>query len=752
MRFVAACMLFVLASLPVAAQGWLDHLARFTETPTVTGYEEMLAAEIRARLKDFSPQTDNLGNVYVTLGSGAPHRLIVAPMDEPGYVVSGITPDGYLRVQRLPQNPSPHGLFDLLHAAQPVVIYTRGGKWISGIVAGRSTHIQGGRRDAPRGDHPDEMYIDIGASTAEEVRKAGVDILDPIAAERTLYRMGYARLTASAVGDRFGAVTLVELLSRMDRSKIAGTLTIAFAAKQYATSRGLDRLLQHVRADEMVYAGRLLPRRGGFRQQAQEPRVPRLEPGSGVLIASAAADATGAATLSGLPAELQTLATTHRIPAATDYSAPLGRVSYTRGPVLPERFAHVGVGVAWGNTPAEFIHGGDVAALVALLEAYVTGGVPSQSAAFAFSAAQPLPAPALPEKPTARPSNTEILRRLVEAYGMSGAEGAVRAAVERLLPPWAKAETDERGNLLVHVRGGGAVSGPRIVFAAHIDEIGYLVRSVADDGRLVVQSRGGGIIEFFAGHTMFVHTAAGIRPGVMELPEGWDRPNFEWPRGQAAQLRVDVGARSPGEVEQLGVRVGDPITVPKKYRPLYGTRANGRSFDDRVGSAAQLAAMWALGDPSKWAAGRDITFAWVVEEEVGLLGAFAVAERMAKEGRAPDYVFAVDTFVSADSPLESKRFGDAPIGQGFVIRAIDNSNIVPRAVVDRLIEMARSNKILVQYGATGGGNDGAVFLRHGTVDVPISWPLRYSHSPAEVIDTRDYDALAAIIAVLSRSW
>lgn len=72
--------------------------------------------------------------------------------------------------------------------------------------------------------------------------------------------------------------------------------------------------------------------------------------------------------------------------------------------------------------------------------------------------------------------------------------------------------------------------------------------------------------------------------------------------------------------------------------------------------------------------------------------------------------------------------------------------------MDRVIKLARDNKIAVQYGVTGGGNDGAVFQRHGSVDIPLSWPLRYAHSPGELIDTRDLDALARIVAVLAKEW
>ena len=100
-----ACI-FLLASLAASgtfAQSSGASWYELMNTPAVSGYEQELASKIRAQLKDFSPKTDNLGNVIVTLGSGAPHRLIVTPMDEPGYVVSAITSDGYLRVQRLPQ-------------------------------------------------------------------------------------------------------------------------------------------------------------------------------------------------------------------------------------------------------------------------------------------------------------------------------------------------------------------------------------------------------------------------------------------------------------------------------------------------------------------------------------------------------------------------------------------------------------------------------------------------------------------------
>src|SRR5262249_17216244 len=163
---------------------------------------------------------------------------------------------------------------------------------------------------------------------------------------------------------------------------------------------------------------------------------------------------------------------------------------------------------------------------------------------------------------------------------------------------------------------------------------------------------GGGVLAYFLGHAAVVHSGGHMFPGVLELPEGWDKPGFEWPRGPRQMFYMDIGARSPQDVTALGIKTGDFATIPKAYHNLRGRRPSARPFEDRVGCPALIAAVWALGPDAK---GRDLTFIWSTSEELGLEGAAAAAKHMSAQGRAPDYVFAVDTFVSSDSPLESKR-------------------------------------------------------------------------------------------------
>jgi putative aminopeptidase FrvX len=199
----------------------------------------------------------------------------------------------------------------------------------------------------------------------------------------------------------------------------------------------------------------------------------------------------------------------------------------------------------------------------------------------------------------------------------------------------------------------------------------------------------------------------------------------------------------------MGIRTGDFVTIPKRYHTLLGSRASGRAFDDRVGCTALIAAAWALGPELQ---GRNLTFVWSTSEELGLEGATAVAKRLALQRATPEYVFAVDTFVSSDSPLESPRFADALLGKGFVVRAVDNSTIVPRKLVNKVLAIAKAGQIPAQYGVTGGSNDGSVFLPFGSTNVALGWPLRYAHSPGEVVDVRDVNALARIIAAVARNW
>jgi putative aminopeptidase FrvX len=329
-----------------------------------------------------------------------------------------------------------------------------------------------------------------------------------------------------------------------------------------------------------------------------------------------------------------------------------------------------------------------------------------------------------------------VLAPLVESHGVSGAEGPVRETVKRFLPAWAKPETDTAGNLWVRVGQGD----PVVVFVAHLDEIGFRVTGIRDDGSLEVEARGGFFASLFEAQPALVHTDKGDVAGVF-IPR-----DSGFVRHTPPPLRIDIGTTSRAATHARGVSPGQTVTMPKQYVRLAGTRATGRSFDDRVGSAAQLLA---LGGLDRAALKHQVIFIWSVREEIGLEGAAAAAAAL---GTTPRRVHAIDTFVSADSPLELPNFAVAPIGEGAVARAVDNSSVTPPAYVDSLVQVARARGVALQVGTTNGGNDGSVFTPYGVVDVAIGWPLRYSHSPAEVVDLKDVASLADIIRAVAETW
>ncbi|HJS90412.1 MAG TPA: M28 family peptidase [Steroidobacteraceae bacterium] len=733
------------------------ELAAMSRIPAVSGYEQALAAAIHDDLsaRGLHPNTDNLHDIWVSIGKGSPHRLMVAAIDQPGYVVTDITREGYLRVQRLPQLP-PNAVFDTLSFAQPVWVQTPGGA-LDGAFAGLSIHLAPRRLEPPDMSHIDNLYLDIGARSSAEARAAGADLLDPVALAQAPFTVGADDEAGAAAGDRFGWEALLEAASHLRSARLPGTTTLAFVTQQWLGGRGLARLLTELPADEMIFVGRITPQAGGAAADTAAP-----QPGDGVLIGE---PAPTPASRDDLATALQSLSENQHLPSRLVTAEPPRTAGFAAAPALPHHLAELGISTLLPVTPAETFSRGDLRKLTRLLEAYLKERAPRMSAADdPFDAARAGTAPYGPvaaERLAASASETATtLKALTLAYGASGHEQGVRAAVLAQLPAWARrrTQTDAGGDLVLSLGSVGRGHGPDLVFDAHMDEIGYQVTGIESDGRLQVRELGGYYGRYYLGHVAWVHTVSGRAVGgVMELPSGWDRPDFKWPPYFSTLKQpayVYVGTRNAAETAKLGIRVGDYLTIPKAYRPLLGGLVAVRSLDDRVGDTALVQAVRALGpDFARQWPGRRVTFVWTTGEEVGLDGAVEYAASLAKRGqRAPDVVFAIDTFVSSDSPLETQRFGDAVLGQGFVVRAVDNSNIDPPADVKRLIDIAHAHGIPVQYGATGGGNDGAAYTRYGTVDVALGWPMVYSHSPVETASTSDVDALSRITTLLARQW
>jgi len=339
----------------------------------------------------------------------------------------------------------------------------------------------------------------------------------------------------------------------------------------------------------------------------------------------------------------------------------------------------------------------------------------------------------------------DILREIVLVPGVSGHEGPVSYFIQGRLPATLKPERDAMNNVWFTVGSGR----PHILFVAHSDELGWIVDKITPEGHVKVKPGGGILPQTIEARPVLIHTGKGIVAGVVSPRPGYDeRPSQE--ETQEAPFtteRFDIylGVDTEAEARALGVAEGDSITAKKTITDFAPGLMATRAVDDRAGCAALLDA--ALRLRPETVKGRTITFAWDVQEETGLFGATELAKTL-----KPDYVFAIDTFVSTDSPLESKRFGYLPVGKGAVIRAIDSSNVTPRTEILKVLAIARKRMIPIQVGNSRGGNDGSVFLPGGAIDIPLSWPGSYAHSLIEKIDRRDLEALTNLILAIISDW
>ena len=329
----------------------------------------------------------------------------------------------------------------------------------------------------------------------------------------------------------------------------------------------------------------------------------------------------------------------------------------------------------------------------------------------------------------------ELLKKLADIASVSGHEQPVREAIIEALPAWAKSliRTDNEGNLVLEV---GPDRDP-IMFIAHQDEVGFEVTEIAADGTVSLRPRGGLFPSLWEGQIARLHVRRDELPlnGVF-IPR--ETATAKQPEALTAWFGYDGE-----ELKRRGVQAGMSVTAFKDATRLGNTRFTARALDDRAGSTALILAARRITPATLK---RKVIFAWSVREETGLEGAIVLAKHY---GSLVKRVYSVDTFVSSDSPVETTRFAYAPLGRGAVIRGLDNSAIAPLAEIDRILGMARAQRIPVHVGATNGGTDGSDFVRYGVLHVSLSWPGRYSHSPVEVLDLRDLEALERLIYAIS---
>lgn len=313
------------------------------------------------------------------------------------------------------------------------------------------------------------------------------------------------------------------------------------------------------------------------------------------------------------------------------------------------------------------------------------------------------------------------LQTLNASFGPSGDEGEIADLISRLAAPYAdEVRTDVMGNVICHKRG----TGPKVMFAAHMDSLGFVVTYIEQEGFLRVAALGG------INAKRIIHTPVRFKNGVRgtvcaDMGVETDKITMD-------DLYLDIGASSREEAEGL-ICLGDIAVYDTPVTNMNGFYISPY-LDDRICCAVQLMAMEQLGETN-----NDLYFVFTTQEELGLRGA-----RTAAYGIDPDFGIVLDVTGSNDTP-KTKRTDSSVQGKGAAIKAMDHSVICDPKVVKLLIDLAQENEIPHQMTVkrTGGTDAGAMQPTRAGVRVGgICVPCRYTHSPTECI--RASDALACV--------
>ncbi len=231
---------FILSWLPnlIYGQEWLNILDRIYPFGSPSGYEHAIINEIKSLLPTgWSVRIDNLGSLIVFSGEKI-EFLLASPVDEIGYFVSGLTCDGYIRIDRALN--APYRLFDNHLMGHGVIIWTKNGP-IRGIVAQPAVHIltRDRREQLERGVSLDDIYIDVGARSDAEAKAKGIRILDAVTRERKLTLLGFRRLSGLALSDKLFPSLLISAISTIQNSAQTKGLSFAWVAQARVNARGV---------------------------------------------------------------------------------------------------------------------------------------------------------------------------------------------------------------------------------------------------------------------------------------------------------------------------------------------------------------------------------------------------------------------------------------------------------------------------------------------------------------------------------
>ncbi|MBX3097280.1 MAG: M42 family metallopeptidase [Fimbriimonadaceae bacterium] len=335
--------------------------------------------------------------------------------------------------------------------------------------------------------------------------------------------------------------------------------------------------------------------------------------------------------------------------------------------------------------------------------------------------------------------NIDLLRRLSEARGVPGQEDAIRAIVADELRDLCDLSVDAMGNLICHKKATKGKGSPRVMLAAHMDEIGFVVKYVDDKGFLRIHTLGGFDFRQLASQRVTVNTANGPIPGLLMLSV---KPKHMLSAGEDGGAKgiddffVDIGMS--GDDAKNAVQIGDMVTMDRKFQEM-GDLVTGKAMDDRLAVFVMIEAVKAMKDHE-----CDVYAVATVQEEIGLRGATASGSAL-----KPDVVVALDVTLANDIPGLAEHLHVTKLGGGTAIKILDSSLICHPLLVKHFRDVAAKYEIPNQMELlpAGGTDAGGIQRQNGGIPAfTLSIPTRYIHTVNETCHKTDIQASIDLLA------
>jgi putative aminopeptidase len=343
----------------------------------------------------------------------------------------------------------------------------------------------------------------------------------------------------------------------------------------------------------------------------------------------------------------------------------------------------------------------------------------------------------------------DLLTELMLIPGLSGHETRVAKAIAAHLDQMGlQHRSDRLGNLIATIPGDPKL--PAVMVFTHMDQLGFIVRKIEPDGLIRLERLGGVPERALPAQAVVLCTVKGDLPGVIaNKSHHATTPEEKYKVPPYADLYVDAGFASADEAQAAGVKIGTPVTYLPRMLPLAGGRIAGTSVDDRAGCAVLLA----LAAARKGRNGPTLHLVWSVQEEYNLRGVLPAATAL-----APDIALQIDLLLACDTPDMLSR-GEVTLGGGpgisvysFHGRGTLNGVIPHPALVKLAEDAAEGGRLPLQRSAHTGALTDLSYIQfmgpEGVACLDVGFPLRYTHSALEVVDTADLDGLALLLDLM----